>query len=412
MAGERNEKGERDMKYDFTTVLNRRNTGSVKWNQIESKIGTSEDGIVPFSIADMEFKNPPEVIEGLKAYLDTAVLGYQTAEPAFYEAVNQWTKRRYGWETKPEWLYTTPGVVNALFHAVRAFAKKGEGVIVMPPVYYPFYRSVEANGRRLVRCPLMEEEGSYRIDYDSFEQISRDPSNKLLLFCNPHNPVGRVWSREELERLGNICIKNKVFIISDEIHCDLIMPGQTFTSFASLSKQLEHQIMTCISPSKTFNLAGLETSCVIMENEKKFRRLKKKMAELAQDGRVNALGYKACEIAYTQCDDWLKEAIQIIYENHLALKQLIESRFLNVKVGALEGTYLQWLDFRSYGWTKEEQRRILTQEARLFFDEGYWFGEEGIGFERMNLACPKSVMMEGLERLERVLKNYETRNLN
>lgn len=395
------------MKYDFTTVLDRTDSGSVKWNLMKMKKADVSSGIVPFSVADMEFKNPPEIIEGLKKYLDTAVLGYQTAEPAFYEAVNGWTKRRYHWETKPEWLYTTPGVVNAFYHGVRAFAKKGEGVIVMPPVYYPFYGAIKKSGRELVKCPLQEKHGRYQIDYKLFEKLAERSTNKLLLFCNPHNPVGRVWSKEELSRLGEICLKHGVFIISDEIHCDIIMPGHKFTPFASISKELEHHIMTCIAPSKTFNLAGVETSCVIMENEKLFRRLKKRMGKNAQEGRVNAFGYKACEIAYTECDEWLNELISVIYENHMALKEFMKAHCPWVMIGEMEGTYLQWMDFRNYGWSRKEQERIMTEEAQLFFDEGHLFGPEGDGFERMNLACPKSVMMEGLYRLEHVLKKYE-----
>lgn len=395
------------MKYDFTTVLDRTDTGAIKWNQMRKMKPDVSGGVVPFSIADMEFKNPPEIVEGLKQYLDTGVLGYQTAEPAFYEAVTGWTKNRYGWETKPEWFYTTPGVVNAFFNGVRAFTKKGDGVILMTPVYYPFYGAVKKSGRKIVKCPLLRADGSYRIDYDLFEKLARDSSNKLLLFCNPHNPVGRVWTKTELKRLGDICLKHGVFIISDEIHCDIIMPGHRFTSFASVSKELEHEMMTCISPSKTFNLAGLETSCVIMENEKKFRKFKERLSLNAQDGRVNALGYKACEIAYTQCGDWLDEMIRVVYENHLTLTDFLKERCPWVLPEELEGTYLQWMDFRSYGWSKKEQERIMVEEAELFFDEGYLFGPEGKGFERMNLACPKSVMLEGLERLAETLKRYE-----
>lgn len=395
------------MKYDFTTVLDRTDTGSVKWNIMKEKKADVSRGIVPFSVADMEFKNPPEIIEGLKKYLDTAVLGYQTAEPAFYKAVNGFTKRHYEWETKPEWLYTTPGIVNAFYNGVRAFAGKGEGVIVMTPVYYPFYGAIKKSGRKLVRCPLVEKGGRYQIDFKLFEKLAMSSKNKLLLFCNPHNPVGRVWTRDELKRVGEICLKNGVFIISDEIHCDIIMPGYRFTSFASVSKELEHNIMTCIAPSKTFNLAGAETGCVIMENEKQLRRLKKRMEENAQEGRVNAFGYKACEIAYTECDEWLEEMIQVVYENHLALKAFMKARCPWVLVGEMEGTYLQWMDFRNYGWSKKEQERIMIQEAELFLDEGYLFGPEGEGFARMNLACPKSVMVAGLFRLYNALKKYQ-----
>lgn len=391
------------MKYDFTTVIDRTDTGSVKWNLMRQIKPDVKKGVVPYSIADMEFHNPPEVIEGLKTYLDTAILGYQTAEPAFYEAVNGWTKRRYGWETKPDWLYTTPGVVNAFYNGVRSFSKKGEGVIVMPPVYHPFYGAIKKSGRDLVKCPLIDKNGHYEIDYKRFDELSSKSPNKLLLFCNPHNPVGRVWTREELARLGEICLKNHVFIISDEIHCDIIMPGHQFTSFASISKELEHHMMTCISPSKTFNLAGVETGCVIIENKKQMERLSKRMEKNAQEGRVNAFGYKACEIAYTRCDEWLAELLQVIEGNHKALKEFMEVFCPRVVVRELEGTYLQWMDLRDYGWTDKEQERLMTEKGELFFDEGCMFGPEGSGFIRMNLACPQSVMMDGLYRLERVL---------
>lgn len=391
------------MKYDFTTVISRADTGSVKWNLMKKKKPDVSKGIVPFSVADMEFKNPPEVIKGLKQYLNTAILGYQTAEPTFYEAVNSWTKRRYGWETKPEWLYTTPGVVNAFYHGVRAFAKKGEGVIVMTPVYYPFYKAIERSGRKMVRCPLILKDGRYEIDFELFEKLAKLNSNTLLLFSNPHNPVGRVWSKEELAKLGKICLKYHLFIISDEIHCDIIMPGHSFTAFASVSPKLEHQIMTCISPSKTFNLAGVETGCVIIENKSQFVKFKERAAKNAQEGRVNAFGYKACEIAYTKCDEWLEEMISVVYDNHLTLKSFLQEHCPRIKVFDLEGTYLQWLDLRDYGFDKKEQERIMIEEAELFFDEGSLFGPEGNGFERMNLACPKEVMMAGLERLEKVL---------
>lgn len=392
------------MKYDFETVLDRYDNGSVKWNLMKKKKPQVERGIVPFSIADMEFKNPPEIVEALKDCLDQGVLGYQTAEPSWYEAVTGWTRRRYGWETRPEWFYTTPGIVNALYHGVAAFTEEGDGVIVMPPVYYPFYKAVEENGRRLVRCPLIEGENlRYSIDYEKLEELASKPENRLLILCNPHNPVGRVWTREELMEVSRICLRHQVFVISDEIHCDLIMPGNTFTSFASLSEETEKNTMTCIAPSKTFNLAGLQASCVIIPDQERRRRLKAQMAKVSFEGRVNALGYKAMEAAYTKCDAWLDEAIQVIWENHRTLKQFMEERLPEIRTAKLQGTYLQWMDLRAFGWTPERQEEIMT-EADLFFDEGILFGPEGEGFERMNLACPKSVLLDALSRLEKAVR--------
>lgn len=397
------------MKYDFETVLDRYDNGSVKWNLMKKKKPQVERGIVPFSVADMEFQNPPEIIEALKQYLDSAVLGYQTAEPSWYKAVTDWTKRRYGWITKPEWFYTTPGIVNALYHGVLAFTGEGDGVIVMPPVYYPFYKAVETNGRKLVRCPLLEDGLHYTIDFQKLELLAADPANRLLILCNPHNPVGRVWTREELLRLSEICLRHQVFVISDEIHCDLIMPGHTFTSFASLSEENAANTMTCIAPSKTFNLAGLEASCVILPDRDRRHRLKAQMGRVSYEGRVNALGYKAMEAAYTRCDEWLSEVIQVIEQNHLLLKEFLQENCPEIKAAPLEGTYLQWLDLRSFGWTPEEQENIMV-EADLFFDEGSMFGPEGDGFERMNLACPQSVMVEGLRRLCQAINRHRKDN--
>lgn len=392
------------MKYDFETVLDRYDNGSVKWNLMKKKKPQVERGIVPFSIADMEFKNPPEIVEALKDCLDQGVLGYQTAEPSWYEAVTGWTRRRYGWETRPEWFYTTPGIVNALYHGVAAFTEEGDGVIVMPPVYYPFYKAVEENGRRMVRCPLIEGENlHYSIDCEKLEELASKPENRLLILCNPHNPVGRVWTREELMEVSRICLKHQVFVISDEIHCDLIMPGNTFTSFASLSEETEKNTMTCMAPSKTFNLAGLQASCVIIPDQERRRRLKAQMARVSFEGRVNALGYKAMEAAYTKCDAWLGEVIQVIWENHRTLKQFMEERLPEIRTAKLQGTYLQWMDLRAFGWTPERQEEIMT-EADLFFDEGILFGPEGKGFERMNLACPKSVLLDALSRLEKAVR--------
>lgn len=391
------------MKYDFETVLDRYDNGSVKWNLMKKKKPQVERGIVPFSIADMEFKNPPEIVEALKDCLDQGVLGYQTAEPSWYEAVTGWTRRRYGWETRPEWFYTTPGIVNALYHGVAAFTEEGNGVIVMPPVYYPFYKAVEENGRRLVRCPLIEGENlRYSIDCEKLEELASKPENRLLILCNPHNPVGRVWTREELMEVSRICLRHQVFVISDEIHCDLIMPGNTFTSFASLSEETEKNTMTCMAPSKTFNLAGLQASCVIIPEQERRRRLKAQMAKVSFEGRVNALGYKAMEAAYTKCDAWLDEVIQVIWANHRTLKQFMEERLPEIRTAKLQGTYLQWMDLRALGWTPERQEEIMT-EADLFFDEGILFGPEGKGFERMNLACPKSVLLDALSRLEKAV---------
>lgn len=394
------------MKYDFTTIVDRSNTGSGKWEQMRRCNPNVSKGVTPFSVADMELKNPPEIIEGLKKYIDTTILGYTQPTDSYLNAVCGWMKKRHNWVIRNEWIIGSPGVVNAFFQAVKAFTGQGDGIIVQPPVYYPFYIAVESNKRTMVKNPLIFTGSTYSIDYEDLERKARDPQNKVLLFCSPHNPVGRVWTPEELARVGEICLRNNVLIISDEIHFDLVMPGCKHTVFANVSEELANNMIVCTSPSKTFNLAGMQTSNIIIPNEK-IRKMY--MQEMASNGfySLNILGYKACEIAYTECEGWLDELLELVYHNHLELKQFIEKNLPVIKVIELQGTYLQWMDFRGLGLDKHELEKLMHLEAEVFFDEGYLFGEEGAGFERMNLACPTRVMMDGLRRLAAVINRLQ-----
>src|SRR5665647_81554 len=255
------------MKYDFETIIDRRSTGSGKWDQMIRCNPDVSRGVVPFSVADMELKNPPEITEGLKKYIDSTILGYTQPTDSYLNAVCDWMKRRHGWVVKRDWIIGSPGVVNALFLAVKAFTNQGDGIIIQTPVYYPFYAAIERNQRALVKNPLIYTGSNYFIDYDDLERKAHDPKNKVLLFCSPHNPVGRVWTPEELTRVGEICLRNNVLIISDEIHFDLIMPGHKHTVFANVSEDLANNTIVCTSPSKTFNLAGMQTSNIIIPNE-------------------------------------------------------------------------------------------------------------------------------------------------
>lgn len=390
--------------YDFETILDRSGTGSVKWEQMKIDNPGVDKGIVPFSIADMEFKNPPEITEGLKACLDEIVLGYQAPTESYETAVTSWVKRRYGWEPDRKWLINSIGVINAFCCGIRAFVREGEGVILMTPVYPPFAEGISRNGRRLLRCPLIYQGGEYRINFELLEQLAKEPDCRLLILCNPHNPVGRVWTREEIERIGEICLENNVFVISDEVHCDLIMEGYKFTSFASVSEKFADNCMICISPGKTFNLAGIKSGCIFVKNDEKRAALLEEMSKVLHPNWLPALSYRAVEIAYTQCDAWMEQMLSVINENKRQLAKFLKERLPRVHAVEMEGSYLQWLDFRDYGWDAREQERIMQKEAQLFFDEGYKFGEEGEGFERMNMACPTAVILKALERLEEVLK--------
>jgi len=386
------------MKYDFETLVDRSQMGSSKWEQMKGWNPDVSAGVVPFSVADMELKNPPEVVEGLKAFLDTAILGYTVPTSRYLASVCGWMERRHGWNVKPEWILGSAGVVSAFFSAIKAVSAPGDGIIVQTPVYYPFFNAILRTHRTLVRNPLVLEGDRYTIDFDDLERKAQDPRNKVLLFCSPHNPVGRVWTPEELAKVGEICLRNKVLIISDEIHFDLIMPGQSHTVFAKVSEELADNMIVCTAPSKTFNLAGMQTSSIFIPNPE-IRAAYQTEVESVGFFSLGILGYKACEIAYTHCEPWLEQLLKLIHDNHLAVKKFAGENLPAIKVFPMEGTYLQWMDFRGLGMNQDELEQFLHKEAELFFDEGHVFGEEGSGFERMNLACPTKAVTDGLERL-------------
>lgn len=389
--------------YDFTTVVDRKGQGSSKWEGMYALNADVPEGIVPFSVADMELLCPPEVTEGLKAYLDGLVLGYTSATEGYTRAVRDWMQRRHNFAVQPEWILQSSGVVPAFYTAVQTFTRPGDGVIVMTPVYYPFYSAMERQGRSIVRNPLRIENGRYEIDFDDLEQKARDPKNSLLLFCSPHNPVGRVWTRPELEKIAKICLENDVLIVSDEIHFDLEMPGYTHTVLQTLSGDIADHCITCTAPSKTFNLAGMQASNIIIKNEKLRNRFADTQLQSAFFG-LNILAYKSCEIAYTQCEKWLDELIALIAANEKTARDFFAARIPQIVPFKMEGTYLQWWDCRALGLSHEELEQFMIHDALLFLDEGYIFGDEGRGFERINLACPTALLTQALERLEAALK--------
>jgi putative C-S lyase len=384
--------------YDFTSMVDRSGTGAAKWENMKKANPRVPPGIIPFSVADMEFKAMPEITQGLKAYLDGLVLGYTVATDAYFEAVCGWMRETHRWDIKPEWITTSDGVVSAFFNAVKALTEPGDGVIIMPPVYYPFYSAIERNKRRIIANNLINDNGRYVVDYEDLEVKAKDPRNKALLFCSPHNPVGRVWEKEELLRIGRICLENGVVIISDEIHFDLIMPGYTHTVFASLGDDIAGNTITCTAPSKTFNLAGLHTSNIIISNKDLRNRYRKVLLQNKGVDMLNVFGYKACEIAYTRGKPWLAELLAVIEQNRITAEAFLAKHFPRIKVTPMEGTYLQWWDCRGLGLEYKALERFMTQDALLFLDEGYVFGQCGQGFERINLACPTRALEQALER--------------
>jgi aminotransferase/cystathionine beta-lyase len=307
-------------------------------------------------------------------------------------------QRRHDWSVDPKWIVQSPGVVPGFFNAIRALTEPGDGVIIQTPAYYPFYMAIEKNQRRLVRNPLVATDGRYELDYDGLEREARDPRNKVLLFCTPHNPTGRVWTPAELQRVADIVLANDLVLISDEIHFDLILPGHRHTVFANLGDEIAQRSIICTAPSKTFNLAGMSTSNIIIPNEDLRQKFVVEQERTGFFG-LTVLGYKACELAYTKGEPWLAGLLDLVEKNRVLVKEFMAEHLPAVRVFDLEGTYLQWMDFRAFGRSAEELQRINEQEAFVFFDEGAMFGEEGAGCERMNLATPTAAVEAALNRL-------------
>lgn len=386
------------MKHDFTSIPDRSRFGSSKW-EIAKNASTE---FVPLSVADMEFPTAKPIVDDIKKLAEEAILGYTNPTQEYYDAVISWMKRRHDFEIRKEWLLQTPGIINALSMLIEAVTAPGDGVIVMPPVYYPFDMTIIATGRRSVFCPLINKDGRYEIDFDLLEEKAKDSGNTAIIFCNPHNPVGRVWSREELAKTAEICCRNNVFIIDDEIHNDLIMPGYEHTVMANVSEEAKNNIAVCTAPSKTFNLAGVQCSNIIIPNDE-IRAKAVIRNKMNMQMHLNVFAYTICTSAYNKCEDWLEELIGVLAENAKCIEDFMAENFPEIKVYPLEGTYLQWLDVSALGMTHLEVREML-ENANIYLDNGEMFGELGRGYQRINLACAKSTLEKMLERFKNAVE--------
>lgn len=393
------------MKYDFFTLADRRSQSSSKWHNMDL-IDSSviNENIIPLSTADMEFLPPPQLTEGIKQYAEKLIFGYSYVPDSFKTALLGWMKKRHNYFPSKESIVNTLGVVPALFTSVRAFSDEGDGVVIMPPVYGPFFAAVERNQRKLLECNLINNNGKWEIDFARLEQIFKEQKPKLLLFCSPHNPVGRVWTEAELKKIISLCLEHKVILVSDEIHHDLIMPRNMHTVAASINKEIAENSVICTSSAKTFNLAGFPFSSIFIQNENMRKKFQQELDRIP--GNVSScLSFKANEIAYTQCEDWLDEVIAVIKENAELFKNHIECTVPEIKTYQPEATFLMWLDFRRFNIPQERLNTVLQQEARLFLTPGTFFGQNaGEGFARLNLAAPGYVIKEAAERLCKVFK--------
>ena len=351
----------------------------------------------------MDFQTSSYIQEAIIKQTGHGIFGYSEGKEKYFEAVKGWMKRHYGWDVERRWLVKTPGIVFALAMTVRAFTEPGDSVLIQLPVYYPFREVIEDNDRRLVSNTLVQDKnGRYHIDFDDFENKIVNEKIKLFFLCNPHNPVGRVWTAEELIKLGDICLKHNVIVVSDEIHADFVFQGK-HNVFGSLKEEYKRISITCTSPSKTFNLAGLQISNIFIPNpelKKKFRH----QVGAAGYSQINVMGLVACEAAYRYGDEWYEAMHKYVSENIRYTKEFFEKRLPEIKVTDLEGTYLVWLDFKSLNLSDTELENLIIKKAGLWLDSGAIFGESGRGFQRINTACPRSVLAEALERIENAVK--------
>ena len=391
------------MKYDFNTVRKRFHSGSFKWDELLKNGVLESEDIIPFSVADLEFVTAPEIVDAIKHELDTSIMGYARPTDEYLKTVCSWFKNKHNWNPKPEWILQTHGVVDAFFEAVKTYTQEGDGVMLMTPVYYPMYSAVSLNNRVLIENKLLDMGDHYEIDFDDFERKASQENTKLLILCSPHNPCGRVWTKDELTKIGEICLKNNVLVISDEIHCDVIMPGYKHTIFASISDEFANNCVVCTSPSKSFNIAGLQISNIFIPNETLREKFFNSLRRCNPNPKCNILGYRACEAAYKNCSNWFDEALNVINTNKNIITDFINKKLPNIKVYNLEGTFLLWLNFKGLNLDYMEIER-KNHIAKLFFDEGYIFGKQSAGYERWHIACPTRYIQEALERLFLIYK--------
>jgi len=386
------------MNYNFDKIINRKNTGSIKYDFVKEH--GKPDGSLPFWVADMDFQLPPEILAGIHNAVSHGIFGYTEPLDDYFRAVTGWFQSRFGYRFSREEIVLAPGVVFSMAQIIRAFTEKGDGVILQTPVYYPFFHLIRSNGRQIAESPLLYSGGRYSMDFESLERQAVRPETKLLILCSPHNPVGRVWTREELARVHEICRRHGVLVVSDEIHCDFVWPGNQHTCYGLL----DGNAVICTAPSKTFNLAGLQVSNLVVKNAALRRRLKDEISASGYS-HLNVLGLAACKSAYENGGSWLAGLKEYIEGNIAFTKVFLRERLPKVKLVEPEGTYLLWLDFSAYSLPQSALDRRVAEGAGLWLDGGTMFGDDGENFQRINAACPRSLLAQALARLENEFKD-------
>lgn len=378
------------MKYDFDKTIDRRATNSYKCD-------SAPEGVLPMWVADMDFRTAPAIIDSLQKRVAHGIFGYTRVPDAYYDAVTSWFSRRHGWDIDREWIIYTSGVVPAVSAVIKALTVPGDKVIVQTPVYNCFFSSIRNNGCEIVSNPLRRTADTYEMDFDALERCAADPRAKVMLLCNPHNPAGRVWTPDELTRLGNICLRNGVTVVADEIHCELVYQGFKYTPFASLSDAFLHRSVTCVSPSKAFNIAGLQIANIVAFDNDLRSRIDKAI-NINEVCDVNPFGVAATIAAYNEGEEWLNQLVDYLHGNYEAMAEFCRRELPEFPITRLEGTYLVWMDCSSLGMPSDALEHALLDDARLWLNAGTMYGAEGEGYMRWNIACPRSVMLDGLNR--------------
>ncbi|MBP1539757.1 MAG: pyridoxal phosphate-dependent aminotransferase [Prevotella sp.] len=385
------------MNYNFDKLTIRRGTNSYKWDEAE------DDDVIPMWVADMDFETAPCIVDALRRRVEHGIFGYTLVPESYYDAVINWFARRHQWQIEREWILYTSGVVPAISATIKALCSPGDKVIVQTPVYNCFFSSIRNNGCEIAENRLIRTGNSYEMDFDDLERKTSDPHVKIMLLCNPHNPAGRVWTREELSRLNEVCVRNNVIVVSDEIHCELVMPGYKYTPFASVSESCLDNSITLCSPSKSFNTAGLQIANIVSNNAETRRKIDRAI-NINEVCDVNPFGVVALQAAYNEGESWLTELNDYIYGNYQALYEFFASELPQLPVTKLEGTYLVWVDITATGMSSDELTARLLNEGKVLVNSGTMYGAvAGEGFVRLNIACPRERMMEGLRRIKSVV---------
>lgn len=394
--------------WNFDEIVDRSGTASMKWEPqaLTRVFGKGRENLLPLWVADMDFKCPTAIRQAMEKRIDHQIYGYSLIDSSYFPALTGWYKRRHQWEIDETWILTTPGVVPAINYIVQRFSHPGDKVLIQPPVYYPFARTIRNNGRQIAENPLQIVDDHYQMDFEDLKEKVKDPRVNLAILCSPHNPVGRVWTRQELETFGQICIENNVLVISDEIHCDLIMPGFKHVCFPTISPEFSQHSITCVAASKTFNLSGLQQSSIIIPNPAVRQELTSQIENLGFANGIGGtlFGDVASAAAYNEAEPWLEDLIEYLHDNFTYLKTFLERELPGVRAYELQGTYLVWVDFSALGLDEKERIRLLEEKAGVGLDHGDWFGDNGIGFERFNIACPRSILVKAAESIVSAFK--------